>query len=233
MIYLSRTELNPLRSGTQALVSNPQRLHARVRGVVPPACPGRVLWRLEENRHKYDLYVLSPDFPSLDHLVEEAGWPGEHGRPLVAELAPLMGKLAVGREFGFRVTLNPVTSTRQSLAKPTASQEQTLKSRKPVRVGHRTAFHQLEWFVGRTTGGNSTWGFETVGGRNGPEVQISSRERLRFKKPASGHVVTLETVTFDGRLIVTDVEHMTNSIVNGIGKGKAYGCGLITLAPVR
>lgn len=40
------------------------------------------------------------------------------------------------------------------------------------------------------------------------------------------------TVTFDGRLEVTDPAALRRTLTQGIGKAKAYGCGLITLAPL-
>lgn len=230
MTVLSRTPLNPLRSGTQELVGNAQKMHALVRGVIPPSATGRVLWRLEELGHHYDLYVQSPEVPSLEHFVEKAGWPGPSGVPQVANLEPLLRQIAVAREFSFRVTLNPVTSTRSPL-KPTASQIHTLEAgSRAVRVGHRTAYYQMEWFVGRTSGENLVWGFELLSGANGPDARIASRRRLRFRKPAGGPPITLETATYEGRLRVTNPERFTHSLVNGIGKGKAYGCGLLTLA---
>jgi CRISPR system Cascade subunit CasE len=39
------------------------------------------------------------------------------------------------------------------------------------------------------------------------------------------------TVTFDGRLEVTDPDALRRTLTQGI-RAKAYGCGLITLAPL-
>lgn len=38
------------------------------------------------------------------------------------------------------------------------------------------------------------------------------------------------TVTFDGRLEVTDPAALRRTLTLGLGKAKAYGCGLMTLA---
>ncbi|MGO4759027.1 type I-E CRISPR-associated protein Cas6/Cse3/CasE, partial [Streptomyces sp. 2MCAF27] len=69
------------------------------------------------------------------------------------------------------------------------------------------------------------------------EYQLIVRDRrgLQFAKAESGrrHEVTLTAVTFDGRLRVTDPDALRRTLTSGLGKAKAYGCGLMTLAPVR
>ncbi|MGC5410083.1 type I-E CRISPR-associated protein Cas6/Cse3/CasE, partial [Streptomyces sp. DT225] len=44
--------------------------------------------------------------------------------------------------------------------------------------------------------------------------------------------VSIVTVTFDGHLEVTDPAVFRRALMQGIGKAKAYGCGLLTLAPL-
>lgn len=235
MPYLSSTPLNPMRRGTQQLVRNTQRLHAVVRGVVPPNVEGRVLWRLEEYSHEYRLLILSPEVPSLEHIVEEAGWNGaESGVPRVADLEPLIRQIAVGREFAFKTTLNPVVAVRGELLNPTPAQSEKLeKGSRSVRVAHRTVQHQLQWFVDRTVPERATWGFALVPGESGPNVRITARRHLRFRKPSGGAPVSIDAVTYEGLLTVTDREVFLRSLTSGIGKAKAYGCGLLTLAPVK
>lgn len=46
---------------------------------------------------------------------------------------------------------------------------------------------------------------------------------------ADNRVVTLLSVTFEGLLEVTDEELFKNMLINGIGRGKAYGMGLMTV----
>jgi CRISPR system Cascade subunit CasE len=42
--------------------------------------------------------------------------------------------------------------------------------------------------------------------------------------------VHLRTATYDGLLDVTDPDALRRTLTGGIGHGKAYGCGLLTLA---
>ena len=45
--------------------------------------------------------------------------------------------------------------------------------------------------------------------------------------------MTLSVVTFEGILKVTDRDAFRRSMVSGIGRAKAYGCGLLTVMEVR
>jgi CRISPR system Cascade subunit CasE len=38
--------------------------------------------------------------------------------------------------------------------------------------------------------------------------------------------------TYDGILTVTDPALLRRALCHGVGRAKAYGCGLLTLAPV-
>ena len=39
--------------------------------------------------------------------------------------------------------------------------------------------------------------------------------------------------TFEGMLTVTDRDAFVHALTHGIGRAKGYGCGLLTIAPVR
>ncbi|MFG7941943.1 type I-E CRISPR-associated protein Cas6/Cse3/CasE [Streptomyces sp. NHF165] len=57
------------------------------------------------------------------------------------------------------------------------------------------------------------------GGQRSAEA-ASERSDVRFTR-----------ATFDGRLRITDLAAFRRTLVQGLGKAKAYGCGLMTLAP--
>jgi CRISPR system Cascade subunit CasE len=60
-------------------------------------------------------------------------------------------------------------------------------------------------------------------------VVVRDRRTLRFRR--GQQTVTLRVATFDGRFRVVDPTALRAALVNGIGRAKAYGCGLMTLAP--
>ena len=39
------------------------------------------------------------------------------------------------------------------------------------------------------------------------------------------------SATYEGILTITDLEKFKASLINGIGKKKAYGCGFLTIIP--
>lgn len=230
MPYLARIPLNPLRRGGRDLLVNPQRMHAAVEGSLPPQRSGRLLWRLENDGTNVSLLVQSPDWPNFQHLVEQAGWPGnDAGEPQIRDLAPLLAMIAKGRQFNFRVRLNTVSATRR-VDHPNTSQQSQLTRNESVRVGQRTVGHQLDWFLRRSAGEQTSWGLNVAADETRSAVQIVGREHLRFWRNKTTGPVTLDVATFEGMLTVTDAAQMRNSILQGIGRAKAYGCGLLTLA---
>ncbi|MGJ7908239.1 type I-E CRISPR-associated protein Cas6/Cse3/CasE [Actinopolyspora sp. H202] len=270
MSYLSRIRINPLRSGSRDLLGNPRRLHGAVMGgLADDPERQRPLWRLDsDNPHRPKLLVLSESKPDWTHLVEQAGWPhaeGEHYE--LREYEPLLTRLAVGEEFTFRVTANPVRNAVEA-ARPTQPNDSGKGSlgRSP-RTAHRTAEAQLGWFLQRT----EKWGFSVPGASSGTsaiehssvaasadstdatggavtaeaarvgtadvsefagDVRITARERHSFAKKRGSKPVVLHTATFEGRLRVTSVELLRRALLHGVGPAKAYGCGLLTLAPL-
>ncbi|MFC9931716.1 type I-E CRISPR-associated protein Cas6/Cse3/CasE [Streptomyces sp. NPDC127190] len=254
MPYLSKIALNPRRRAAVALLSSPHRLHAAVlSGLAVQPVTERVLWRLDSNTpHRAELLVLTDSRPSWSHLVDDAGWPGaDGGAPLIADYTPLLERIARGREFGFRLTANPVQNVPRP-SRPTDQQAARLKEdadsgsrHRGFRVAHRTAAQQLQWLLTRcerhgfsipdATAAPPAPGLQTDGEdlSTGPAVTIVNRDILRFRKRPDGPHVTLSTATFEGRLRVTDPDALRASLLGGIGPAKSYGQGLLTLAPLH
>lgn len=65
---------------------------------------------------------------------------------------------------------------------------------------------------------------------NRPELTIR-KERVQFRKTTGK--VTLATSIFDGILSIDDPDMFRNALLTGIGRAKAYGNGLITLARLK
>ncbi|MGP3749870.1 type I-E CRISPR-associated protein Cas6/Cse3/CasE [Streptomyces sp. IBSNAI001] len=254
-MFLTRFRVNTARPGARRLLSSPQVLHAAVMssfpallptGAPPPDGP-RVLWRLDHTaRAEVMLYVVSPDRPDMTHLVEQAGWPaaasasapGWESRPY----GPFLDRLAAGDQWAFRLTANPVHHIRRKDHEPTK------------RTAHVTPVHQMGWLLKRQEAcgfrvlekpdglrllpsGTTHTGQPHHGDRY--ELTVHDRRALSFAKsrgPATGTArrapVNLVTVTFDGRLEITDPELLRRTLRQGLGKAKAYGCGLLTLAPL-
>lgn len=85
-----------------------------------------------------------------------------------------------------------------------------------------TGFNEIhDWFLEKS----SSWGFEL------PDFQIDDVWVNAFWK--ENKRVTLEKARIKGVLTVRDHKKFVESATNGIGRGKAFGCGLLQLAPVN
>jgi CRISPR system Cascade subunit CasE len=238
MPYLSRISLNPLREATRQLLAQPQALHAAVLGGLSrQPVTERVLWRVDADEpRKPALFVLTQSRPSWEHLVEQASWPSsDEPQALTREYEPLLARVVAGREFAFRLASNPVQS-RRNPQKPSSAQAERAQEGRSARLGHRTVRHQMEWLLDRT----ERWGFEIppartdLGENDGDvrDVKISGRARRSFRRRHGDPPVVIQTVVYDGRLVVRDAELFRERLLSGFGPAKAYGCGLLTLAPL-
>jgi CRISPR system Cascade subunit CasE len=173
--------------------------------------------------------VVSPSQPDLTHLVEQAGWPAAaaSGTPgwQTYSYDPFLSRLGAGDTWDFRITANPVHSVRNVDGAPTK------------RTAHLNPRHQVEWLLER----QERSGFRVLAKakdkqltESGDEHQVVVRDQrgMDFGKQGAKGRVTLKAVTYDGRLEVTDPDALRRVLTGGLGKAKAYGCGLMTLAPV-
>lgn len=203
------------------LLASPQAMHAAVQSGFSPGAlegaSGRALWRIDRRpNNEVNLYVVSPIEPDLSHLVEQAGWQsGEMWQ--TKNYRRLLDRLALGQLWAFRLTANPVFSgykagTDWGDTKPLA---------------HVTVKQQENWLLDRS----ERAGFRVPDGPHDvAQIRVTNRSTLRFAK--GGHRVVIGMATFEGVLEVTDVDALSGTLTSGIGRAKAYGCGLLTLAPL-
>lgn len=108
--------------------------------------------------------------------------------------------------YRFSITINPVIRNNKT------GRIEAIKSREAIE----------KWFMEKAP----AHGFELV-----PEtLQTNSIQVDRFKKGDA--CVTLGKANLGGQLSVTDKELFIRAVQNGIGRGKAFGCGLLQIAPV-
>ncbi|MFE2865721.1 type I-E CRISPR-associated protein Cas6/Cse3/CasE [Embleya sp. NPDC059259] len=235
-MYLTRFRVNTARTGARRLLSSPQVLHAAVMSSFADILPStsgtpRVLWRIDHNaKAEVLLYIVGPTRPDLTHLVEQAGWPTLSPGWDTYDYSAFLDRLSPGGIWAFRLTANPVHNIRRTDGEPTK------------RTAHRTPRHQMGWLLQR----QEASGFRVLTkpaerrlASEGDEFELTvgNGRGLSFGKSGAaggrgGARVTLTTATFDGRLEVVDADTLRRTLVAGLGKAKAYGCGLMTLAPV-
>lgn len=109
--------------------------------------------------------------------------------------------------YGFEISINP--TKRDSATKkiiPITGKEQL-----------------IEWFTDKAL---KTWGF-IVEPKN---TQIVNSSVKIFEK--KGHRVTQHCVSIIGKLTVKDRGQFIQSFQKGIGRGRAFGCGLLQITPL-
>lgn len=225
-MYLARVQLNPARRGARHLLGSPQAMHAAVLGCFHAGqSPGRVLWRLDPQREQQWLYVTGGARPDLTGLVEQAGWP-ETQVGDVRSYDGFLDRLGEGQRWQFRLTANPTRASRNGGRMRDGQPKQLERSK---RFGHVTAAQQEAWFLTRA----SSLGFSVPHDEQADihDLAVTARRVETFKR--GDRRVTVVKATYDGHLVVTDPKALRSALVSGVGPAKAYGCGLLTLAPPR
>lgn len=218
-MYLSKMALNPARRGGRFLLGNPQAMHAAVMASFPPADTEgqRVLWRIDRMEHDVNVYVVSPTEPDFSHLIEQAGWATSTWQ--TRDYLPLLDRVAADQQWAFRLQANPV-------------KQSAVGESKGKRLAHVTPDQQIAWLKQR----EAQNGFSIVESSDGSAfVQVNSKTKTTFGRrdpnlQGTKSAVTLVRAQFDGLLTVTDAGLFRNTLTQGIGRAKAYGCGLMTIA---
>ena len=205
-MYLSRVELDLTRRSTMAALAAPQKLH----GAVESAFAGerrRRLWRLDRLGERLYLLLLSEDAPELSGMVEQFG---TGAAAETRSYDPLLQRVEPGSCWQFRLTANPTRSKKDS-ADHTA--RGTLK---PCYL----EVEQEEWLWAQA----AKHGFAVSEG----SFAVTRKQTYHFKKNGT-RPVTLLAVTYEGVLQVTNPEAFKALLCEGVGRGKAYGLGLMTI----
>ena len=218
-MFLSRVEINPYRRETMRALASPQKIHAVVEASFPPienAVSERILWRIDTIGSAMYILVQSSIRPDFTHLVEQFGWPSSEQKWDTVDMDNFLRSIKKGQIWRFRLRANPV----RSLKDPGD------RSRGKISA-HVTVEQQREWLLSRV----HKYGFSVISFFGDHCVEVKQRDQNKFER--KGDIVTVNAVTFEGVLAVEDEKLFTETIIKGIGRAKAYGCGLITVVSVR
>ena len=219
-MYLSRIAINKqLRKSRQALAF-PEIMHAAVMSSFPPGSTNeagggkpRVLWRTDHVGEQIWLYVLGEAKPDFQHIVEQFGWRDSEQLWETKEYDGFLDRLSNGQKWHFRLHANPVHTFEGKIA------------------AHVSLEHQKQWLRERAEKNGFSFQQIKIENVSHDAFNVIYRDTIRFKKqPTDKTYVTLSVATFEGGLIVEDAGVLKQALYSGIGKAKAYGCGLLTLA---
>ena len=214
-MFLSRIEINTYRNEARRALGSPQVMHAAIMASFPSFDTGagqRVLWRIDKLGPSTYLLVQSEAKPDFSHMVDQFGWPESGQSWETLDYDTFLSKIRDGDAWRFRLTANPVRSVKVEGS-----------SRGKV-FAHVTVAQQEKWLSERA----EKLGFSLVDQDGKPTFSVRERSTVRFDRGSDK--VTVSYATFEGILTVKDAEALRRAISDGIGREKAYGCGMITLA---
>jgi CRISPR system Cascade subunit CasE len=238
-MYLSRLILNERNRDARRDLADCQKLHRTVMAAFPQAPAGHdarehfgVLHRLDAGRDGHPVLLVqsraAPDWSRLPagYLLDSGGQPAN---PACKSIDGGLDALQPGRELLFRVRANPTRKIN------TRSGPDGRRSN-----GTRVELHgEQEWltWLERKAGQS---GFRLLSVRASPAVpdtRVAGLDRITGSRPvANGNGrqrLTFFSVLFEGRLSIADAKLFRAAVEQGIGPGKAYGFGLLSVAPVK
>lgn len=221
MMYLSRLILNPRSRQVRSELARPYEMHRTLLQAFPQGDVHvertaedaiGLLYRLDEDARSGDLHLLvqSQQPPQWAFLAERNYLQSVADNPATREVSL---HVQTGQMLAFRLRANP---TRRLSAG---------KGNKGKRVGIYKEKEQEAWLQRK----GEQHGFSVL------QVQISREEMIKRADAipdtvGNAHDLKLSSVQFDGILQVVDAERFVQAIGAGIGSGKAFGFGLLSVA---
>ena len=129
----------------------------------------------------------------------------QHGE--LGKLIPIPDDFLQHERYRFEVTVNPT------------KREKATKRLVPIRGREAVT----EWFMAKAP---DAWGFSV----DPASLQVLKLTVREFDK--QGHAVTQGQASLQGVLTVTERSRFITSFQQGIGRGRAFGCGLLQIVPM-
>jgi CRISPR system Cascade subunit CasE len=231
-MYLSRLVLDPRNRAVRHALGDLQAMHRAVMAAFPDVggsdarARHGVLWRLEPDPRAGATVLLVQSASEPDWSRLPSGFLADI--PATRPIDRALEVLAPGVRLRFRLLANPTRKI------DTKSGDDGAR-----RNGHRVPLRDeaalLAWIVRKGTDAGFSVGDDVAAAARSVVVRPLGDAIGRRGRDGEGRTsrLTLRGVTFEGLLTVTDAERLRQAVTQGIGPGKAYGCGLLSLAPDR
>jgi CRISPR system Cascade subunit CasE len=165
----------------------------------------RVLFRVETDRETGTITLLVQSVQEPNWSMLEAARDFFLQPPECKQFTP---NFRAGQQLTFRLRANP-----------------TVK-RQGKRFGLMKEDEQYVWLRRKGEAGGFVPHAITV-------IPERTMEDKKTDKTGQAHDLTLVTVRFEGTLQITDPTFFTRTLEQGIGSGKGFGLGLLSVAPMR
>jgi CRISPR system Cascade subunit CasE len=228
-MYLSRLLLNPRNRAVQNDLVDCQHLHRTILRAFPQVNNTNsvrtqlgILYRLEQSQQNTGLTLLvqSQTLPSWEnlpqnYLLETSNLPN----PACKSVEEAYQNLKLGMRLIFRLRANPT----RKIASPSVDG----KKSNGKRVEFQKEEDQILWLKRKAALG----GFKLLSLKLNTDISSLQTQAVSkvygFKKD---HKLSFGAVLFQGELEITDLEVFKQTLLNGIGSGKSYGFGLLSIA---
>lgn len=168
----------------------------------------RLLYRLEEDleNNKIILLVQSEIMPDWSELPTTYLAPREDNM-VCKSVNFLYERLVEGMSLRFHLKANPT------------SKDSKERNRKPL----KTELELMNWLKRK----GEQHGFEVV------DVSVETKLQTGWRRAGNNkekQQITFNSATFDGQLIIRDKNTFTQALKFGVGSGKGYGFGLLSVS---
>lgn len=184
------------------------RMHRRMMSLLPdvlgerPRHDAGLLYRLDHSPLGPSILAQTTLKPELDRL------PPTYGEAQIRELDPLLDRLRPGQQVAYRLAAN---TTKRAATGPHTG-----------RIVPLTGDQIETWWTGRAPHAGLA-----------PRTILTHQQdaAIGTKNAATSQMRIHHTITrFDGAATITDPDLLRAAILTGIGRGKSYGCGLLSIA---
>ncbi|WP_335937021.1 type I-E CRISPR-associated protein Cas6/Cse3/CasE [Streptomyces sp. PTD5-9] len=208
---IARIRLNPYSREVQRDLRDAAEMHRTIMRMVPDGlgeCPRRqagLLYRIDETDTASTLLVQA-------HQLDPARLPAEYGQADIKSLAPMFTALRNGIAVRYRIVLTPSKRERLSLN----------EKGKRGRIVPLAGADADQWWLRRA-------------GEAGLQLHVLTPTSLQpaRSRQEDARRIRHNLIRYDGHATVTDPDALRTAILHGIGRGKPYGAGLLSLSPVR
>jgi len=204
-------KLDTRKRATMRALQNLNMFHGAVERAVD-ATEERKLWRIDNVAGTSYIMILSATKPNMKYMEEQFG----DGTPAVTKVYDkYIDQIENGSQWRFRLVANPTIKIKVP------------NKNRSVARAHITPEYQKAWLMNRA----EKYGFRL----NDDSFDVKRATWYNFEKNAAdadAKHITMLSVTFEGLLNVTDADKFRELLVMGIGREKAYGHGMITVAAV-
>lgn len=203
-MYLSRVPLDTMNRNTLRALNSPSIFH----GAIESSFSGerrRNLWRIDSLKNQLYILILSDEKPDLSSFFEQFG--SADGEVETRDYDQLLERIENGSRWRFKLTANPTRSV-------------SVKGKRGTVEAITLTHLQREWLEKRAGNLGFSLGKDSF--------DVTKSEWARFYKKGE-RTVSILSVSFEGILEVKDAEVFKKTLSEGVGRGKAYGMGLLTI----